>query len=60
MFILGGLKVETNVSVLLTIRNAEKYIGSCLTSLLNQTFSNFDIVIVDDESNDKTIFSDTF
>jgi GT2 family glycosyltransferase len=54
MFILGGLKVETNVSVLLTIRNAEKYIGSCLTSLLNQTFSNFDIVIVDDESNDKT------
>ncbi|MGD0645050.1 MAG: glycosyltransferase [Candidatus Bathyarchaeia archaeon] len=44
----------TNVSVLLTIRNAEKDIGLCLTSLLNQTFSDFEIVIIDDVSNDKT------
>jgi glycosyltransferase involved in cell wall biosynthesis len=46
--------VRTNVSVLLTIRNAEKYIGFCLTFLLDQTFSDFEIVIIDDVSNDKT------
>ena len=44
----------TNVSILLTIRNAEKYIGFCLPSILNQTFSNFEIVIIDDVSQDKT------
>jgi GT2 family glycosyltransferase len=47
-------EVRTYVSVLLTIRNAEKHIGFCLESLLEQTFSDFDIVIIDDVSNDKT------
>lgn len=44
----------TTVSVLLTIRNAEKHVGSCLTSLLDQTFSDFEIVMIDDVSSDKT------
>jgi glycosyltransferase involved in cell wall biosynthesis len=46
--------MRNNVSVLLTIRNAEKYIELCLRSLLNQTYNNFNIIIVDDLSNDKT------
>ena len=51
---LGAQEMETSVSVLLTIRNAEKYLEPCLTALLNQTFSNFEIVIIDDASNDRT------
>ena len=44
----------TNVSVLLTLRNAEKDVGNCLKSLLDQTFNDFEVVIVDDVSTDKT------
>jgi glycosyltransferase involved in cell wall biosynthesis len=44
----------TIVSVLLTIKNAEKYIAACLKSLLDQTYADFEIIIVDDLSNDGT------
>ena len=42
------------VSIVICVRNGEKYVGSCLESLLNQTFKDYEIVIVDDASNDKT------
>lgn len=44
----------TKVSVLITIRNVEKYIANCLTSILDQTFQDFEIIVVDDVSNDNT------
>jgi glycosyltransferase involved in cell wall biosynthesis len=44
----------TNVSVLVTVRNVEQYIDYCLTSLLDQTFNDFEIIVVDDASNDNT------
>ena len=34
--------------------NAEKYIGECLTSLANQTFQDFDVIVVDDCSTDNS------
>jgi glycosyltransferase involved in cell wall biosynthesis len=46
--------MRVNVSVVLTIRNVEKYISRCLTSLLNQTVKDFEIIIVDDISSDRT------
>lgn len=35
--------------------NAEKYIGECLDSILNQTFQNFEVVVVDDCSTDNSV-----
>ena len=42
------------VSVLICARNAEKYIRSCIQSLLKQKFTDFEVIIVDDLSSDKT------
>jgi glycosyltransferase involved in cell wall biosynthesis len=48
-------KVNSKVSILICTRNAEKYIKSCIKSILDQKFSDFEIVIVDEyDSNSKT------
>lgn len=42
------------ISVVVPMYNVEKYIGECLDSLLAQTFTNFEVVIVDDCSTDNS------
>jgi glycosyltransferase involved in cell wall biosynthesis len=42
------------VSVLMPAYNAEKYIDEAISSILNQTFSDFEFIIIDDNSSDKT------
>ena len=44
----------TTVSVLMCVRNVEKYIGNCIKSILEQGFTDFEVIIVDDLSNDRT------
>lgn len=39
-------------SVIVPIFNKEKYINECIDSILNQSFSNFELILVDDGSND--------
>lgn len=42
------------VSIIISVRNSEQYIAETLGTLLNQTYKNFEIIIVDDASTDKT------
>ena len=40
--------MKKKVSVLMTVYNCEKYIRNSIRSILNQTYKNFELIIVDD------------
>jgi glycosyltransferase involved in cell wall biosynthesis len=42
------------LSVIVPLCNTEKYISQCLSSILNQTFSDIEVIVVDDGSTDRS------
>lgn len=46
--------IEPKLSVVMTAYNAEKYIREAIESILNQTFTDFEFIIIDDCSTDAT------
>jgi len=43
------------VSIIMPVYNVEKYISQAIDSVLNQTFPDFELLIIDDQSPDKSI-----
>ena len=43
------------VSIIIRTKNEERWIVPCLKSIFSQTYKNFEIIIVDNYSTDKTI-----
>jgi glycosyltransferase involved in cell wall biosynthesis len=43
------------LTVLMTVKNGERDINECLDSILNQTYSDFEFLIFDDNSTDRTV-----
>ena len=46
---------QPRVSIVITTKNEEKNIENCLLSIKEQTYSNIEIILVDNNSKDKTI-----
>lgn len=50
---MSGLVInKPSVSVVLTVYNREKYLNRCITSLLNQSFDDWELIAIDDGSKD--------
>ncbi len=43
------------ISVCIPVFNGEKYIHECITSVLNQSEGNFELLIIDNDSTDQTV-----
>lgn len=40
------------ISVIVPVYNVEKYLRRCIDSILSQTFTNFELLLIDDGSKD--------
>ena len=43
------------VSIIMSVHNGENFVTDAINSILNQTFRNFEFLIFDDGSDDKTL-----
>lgn len=46
--------MNVKVSIVIPVYNVEKYISKCLKSVMNQTYNNLEIIVVNDGSTDKS------
>ena len=46
---------DSLVSIIIINYNGREYLNECLTSLLNQTYQNFEIILVDNKSSDDSL-----
>lgn len=49
------INMNSVLSVVIPIHNSEKYIDSCVESILKQTYKELDIILVDNNSKDKSV-----
>ena len=47
-----SMRKDPEISVILPVYNVEKYLDICMDSLVNQTFEDMEIIIINDGSTD--------
>lgn len=51
---IGESKCMIDISVIVPVHNVEFYLRTCIDSILNQTFENFELILIDDGSIDQS------
>lgn len=46
---------DPKISIIMSVFNAEKYLAESITSILKQSYTNFELLIIDDKSGDNTL-----
>ena len=46
--------MSTIISIIIPVYKVEKYLARCVDSVLSQTFSDFELILVDDGAADKS------
>jgi len=46
--------MNPKVSIIMPFYNCEKFLDESITSILNQSYTNFEFIIINDASNDKS------
>lgn len=46
--------MNNKISIIVPIYNCEKYVDKCIKSILNQTYKNYEILLIDDGSTDNS------
>ena len=49
---MGKTEKSKLLTVIVPVYNVEKYLDTCIKSIINQTYSNLEIILVDDGSKD--------
>ena len=47
-------KIDKMVSIIVPVYNVEKYLEQCINSIINQTYKNIEIILIDDGSTDNS------
>ena len=50
-----GREMNSLISVIVPIYNAEKYLDRCIQSIINQKYKELEIILVDDGSKDSSL-----
>ena len=49
-----GANYNPKISIIVPVYNSEKYLSDCINSILNQTFTDFELILIDDGSTDSS------
>lgn len=52
---MSDIKITPQISVVMSVYNAEKYLVQAIDSILNQTFTDFEFIIINDASTDTSL-----